>query len=69
MKARTEMALIEAEKITFDFESTPDIDMEFFSRKTAVGKDVYDSCYGLLLRAMDVIGELRAEIESLARNL
>ena len=69
MKARTEMALIEAEKIALDFESTPDIDMEFFSRTTAVGKDVYDSCYGLLLRAMDVIGELRAEIESLARNL
>lgn len=69
MNARTEIALIEAEKIALDFESTPDIDMEFFSRKTVVDKDVYDSCYGLLLRAMDVIGELRAEIESLARNL
>lgn len=67
MKARTEMALIEAEKIVLDFDSTPDIDMEFFSRKTAVGKDVYDSCYGLLLRAMDVIEKLRAEIEVMAR--
>ena len=69
MKARTEMALIEAEKIELDFENTPDIDMEFFSRKESVGKDVYDSCYGLLMRAMDVIGTLRTEIESLARNL
>lgn len=67
MKARTEIALIEAEKIALDFESTPDIDMEFFSRKTAVGKEVYDSCYGLLLRAMDVIEKLRAEIEVMAR--
>ena len=67
MKARTEMALIEAEKIALDFESTPDIDMEFFSRKKVVDKDVYDSCYGLLLRAMDVIENLRVEIESMAR--
>ena len=69
MNVRTELAIIEAEKIVLDYESTPDIDMEFFSRKESVGKDVYDSCYGLLLRAMNVIGDLRAEIESLARNL
>lgn len=31
MNARTEMAIIEAERVVFDFESTPDIDMEFFS--------------------------------------
>lgn len=67
MDARTEIALIEAEKIELDFDSTPDIDMEFFSRKESVGKDVYDSCYGLLLRAIDVIGELRNGIENMAR--
>ena len=69
MNVRTEWALIEAEKIVLDYETTPDIDMEFLSRKELIDKDVYDSCYGLLLRAMDVIGTLRAEIESLARNL
>lgn len=67
MDARTEIALIEAEKIKLDFDSTPDIDMEFFSLKESVGKDVYDSCYELLLRAIDVIGELRSEIENMAR--
>lgn len=67
MDARTEIALIEAEKIKLDFYSTPDIDMEFFSLKESVGKDVYDSCYVLLLRAIDVIGELRSEIENMAR--
>lgn len=67
MNAKTEIALIEAEKIELDFDSTPDIDMEFFSRKESVSKELYDSCYGLLLRAIDVIGELRNEIESMAR--
>lgn len=67
MNASTEIALIEAEKIELDFDSTPDIDMEFFSRKESVSKDVYDSCYGLLLRAIDVIGELKGEIENMAR--
>lgn len=69
MNARTELAIIEAERVVFDFESTPDIDMEFFSQKKSVSREVYDSCYGLLLRAMDVIGTLRNEIESMARNL
>lgn len=67
MNARTEIALIEAEKIELDFDSTPDIDIEFFSRKESVSKDVYDSCYELLLRAIDVIGELKGEIENMAR--
>lgn len=67
MNARTEIALIDAEKIELDFDSTPDIDMEFFSWKESVSKEVYDSCYELLLRAMDVIGELKGEIENMAR--
>ena len=67
MNARTEIALIDAEKIELDFDSTPDIDTEFFSWKESVSKDVYDSCYELLLRAIDVIGELRNEIENMAR--
>lgn len=67
MNTRTEITLIEAEKIEMEFKSTPDIDMEFFSLKESVSKEMYDSCYDLLLRAIDVIGELRNEIESMAR--
>lgn len=67
MNTRTELALIEAEKIVLDFETTPDIDMEFCSRKPLIDKEVYDECYGLLLRAIEVIETLSKELETVAR--